>query len=237
MNSLEEVQGTSAAGRMKGAATGLVFLLASVPMPVQNTSSAEPSTIWPEYDVAVVGAATTVDESPQGYFSVFPALAQGQDPSSTQQPRSQLAELRRLTGFTWEQLARLFNVDRRSVHNWVSGRRMNRRNEEALKRIVGVMRQIDRGSSSVNRNLLLEPRNGVIPFDLLASGRYEDALMTIGLANRVRNAPPKLSTEAERQRLPEPMESRAGTLEDAAHPPAANSRAARSRRVPRDQRV
>jgi hypothetical protein len=32
-----------------------------------------------------------------------------------------IAEIRHLTGLTWEQLAQVFNVSRRSVHFWASG--------------------------------------------------------------------------------------------------------------------
>src|SRR4051812_580671 len=40
-----------------------------------------------------------------------------------------IAELRRLTGFTWDQLARLFHVSRRSLHFWASGKIMTPANE------------------------------------------------------------------------------------------------------------
>ena len=38
--------------------------------------------------------------------------------------RGAIAELRRLSGLTWDQLARLFNVSRRALHFWASGKPM-----------------------------------------------------------------------------------------------------------------
>ena len=35
-----------------------------------------------------------------------------------------IGELRRLSGLTWDQLARLFNLSRRSLHFWASGKPM-----------------------------------------------------------------------------------------------------------------
>jgi len=81
-----------------------------------------------------------------------------------------IGELRRLSGFTWDQLARLFNVSRRSLHFWASGKPMAPSNEEHLQRLLAVFRKIDRGSASANRTALLGVReDGSLPFDLLAT--------------------------------------------------------------------
>ncbi|HQN10370.1 MAG TPA: helix-turn-helix domain-containing protein, partial [Thermoanaerobaculia bacterium] len=59
-------------------------------------------------------------------------------PYSTQARRparrtgSRLYELRRLTGLTWDEIARLFHVSRRSVFLWASGRPMSSDNETLL---------------------------------------------------------------------------------------------------------
>src|SRR5581483_11899937 len=66
-----------------------------------------------------------------------------------------IAELRRLTGFTWEQLARLFNVSRRSVHFWASGSKMTDANRAHLDSVLDTVRLIDRGSMTENRAALL----------------------------------------------------------------------------------
>lgn len=92
-----------------------------------------------------------------------------------------IAELRRLTAFTWEQLARLFNVSRRSVHFWASGNKMTAANEEHLERVLATVRLVDRGSAAANRAALLAPQgDGSTPFEELANGRYEAAISLLG---------------------------------------------------------
>lgn len=66
-----------------------------------------------------------------------------------------IAELRRRSGLTWDQLARLFNVSRRALHFWASGKPMTPSNEEHLQRVLSALRKIDRGSASANRSILL----------------------------------------------------------------------------------
>jgi hypothetical protein len=86
-----------------------------------------------------------------------------------------------LTGLTWEQLARLFSVSRRTVHFWASGKVMNAANEEHLHRVLAFVRIIDRGYASENRAALLHPAaDGALPLDLLASGEYVGALAALG---------------------------------------------------------
>ena len=67
--------------------------------------------------------------------------------TAVEQSAAAIAELRRLCGFTWDQLARLFNVSRRSLHFWASGKAMSPANEEHLQRVLSVLRRIDRGSA------------------------------------------------------------------------------------------
>lgn len=103
----------------------------------------------------------------------------------TEAPQIALSELRKLSGLTWEQLAKIFNVSRRSLHFWASGQPISRFNEESLHRLLGTLRYIDRGSADTNRRaLLLSPcKNGQLPFDLLVTGRYEDVKKMLGCGN------------------------------------------------------
>jgi DNA-binding transcriptional regulator YiaG len=131
-----------------------------------------------------------------------------------------IGELRRLSGFTWDQLARIFNVSRRSLHFWASGKPMAPSNEEHLQRLLSVVRKIDRGSASANRAALLGVReDGSLPFDLLAAGDYERVLSQLGQGKARRAAPPKLSEEEARAaRAPRPPEELVGALQDRIHP-------------------
>jgi transcriptional regulator with XRE-family HTH domain len=138
--------------------------------------------------------------------------------SSPQDTASAINELRRLTGLTWEQLAELFGVARRSLHFWASGKPMNAANEERLRRMLAAIRQTDRGSASENRSMLLQDRDGALPIDLLKEGRYEElvALVAPGPGRR-RLKPTPLSHEAREARKPRPPEELVGALQDRVH--------------------
>lgn len=146
-----------------------------------------------------------------------------------------IGELRRLSGLTWEQLARLFNVSRRSLHFWASGKTMTPSNEEHLQRLLAVVRRFDRGSASENRTLLLGVReNGSIPFDLLAAGDYERVVSLLGPGSGRKVVPPsRLSPEAQAARAPRPPEELVGALQDRIHPASGHLLAAKPIKISR----
>ena len=124
-------------------------------------------------------------------------------------------EIRRRSGLTWEQLASLFDVDRRSVHLWASGRPMSAPNAERLNRILAVLRQSDRGTPSATRTWLLTPTSqGFLPLDLLRQGRF-DQIVTPGSAEVPRPAP--LSEAARQARTPRPPEELVAARQDRVH--------------------
>ena len=59
------------------------------------------------------------------------------------------------SGLTWEQLARVFCVSRRSVHSWANGARMNATNVELLMRFVGFLGRMEAASPDERRAALL----------------------------------------------------------------------------------
>lgn len=143
-----------------------------------------------------------------------------------------IAELRRFTGFTWDQLARLFGVSRRALHFWASGKAMTPSNEEHLQRLQAVVRKIDRGSAQENRSVLLTARDdGTIPFDLLASGQYEQVCALFGPGGARRLSPRKLSEEAMSARAPRPPGELVDALQDRVHHEIGIGRAAKSMKV------
>ena len=140
-----------------------------------------------------------------------------------------IGELRRLSGLTWEQLARLFDVSRRSLHFWASGKPMTASNEERLQRLLAFVRKIDRGSATANRAMLLGVcEDGSLPIDLLAAGEYDRALSWLALGDARRSAPPKLSDEARAARTPRPPEHIVGALHDRIHPKSGRLRDAKA---------
>jgi transcriptional regulator with XRE-family HTH domain len=143
-----------------------------------------------------------------------------------------IAELRRISGFTWEQLARLFGVSRRSLHFWASGKAMTRSNGEHLQRLLTLVRRIDRGSASANRAELLAVRDdGMIPFDLLTDRQYDRVASLLGPGEARRVAVPKLSDEAMAARAPRPPAELADALQDRVHREPGTARPAKSARA------
>ena len=111
---------------------------------------------------------------------------------SVQSTSSALAELRRLSGLTWQQLAGVLGVARRSLHFWASGKPINAANEEHLRRSLQALRLMDRGSAHANREVLLAEQGGVLPIDLLTQGRFDELLKLVGpgtVRNRCSLAP------------------------------------------------
>lgn len=133
-----------------------------------------------------------------------------------------LAELRRLSGLNWEQLASIFGVSRRAIHFWASGKPMARSNEEHLYQLLAFVRRIDRGSVAENRAALLEALD-IKPaaVDLLARYDYKRATSP---ASRV-SAPVRLA------RKPSPPDELVGALHDTVHQDRGPGRPARSVKV------
>jgi len=74
------------------------------------------------------------------------------------------------SGLTWEQLARLFGVSRRSLHLWASGGRLNAANEEFLVELSSVVSIIPGDTPNERRAALLKPQaDGRSIFDQMRS--------------------------------------------------------------------
>ncbi|WP_287637208.1 MULTISPECIES: XRE family transcriptional regulator [unclassified Microcystis] len=154
------------------------------------------------------------------------------NPYLFQDSQKTINELRKISGLTWEQVAKLFNVSRQSIHFWVSGQPLVSDNEEKLNRLLRVIRYIDRGSASLNRKLLLKPNaDGELPLDQLISGEYDKVRDNLGRGN-----PPKrpqltpLSEEESELRRPLPPEILIDALQDSIHHDVGRSRPAKTLR-------
>ena len=184
-----------------------------------ETTSTEPISGW---DLLLVSERTTSGLTQSSQPDVF-----------TEATRSTLNELRKLSGLTWEQLARLFKVSRRSLHFWASGQPLSRLNEESLNRLLGTIRYINRGSASINRSVLLIPSSdGKLPFDLLVEGKHEEVKRLLGPGS----APQKtqlvpLSADAKAARMPAfKPEDLIDARQDPIHREVGRSRPARAAR-------
>jgi DNA-binding transcriptional regulator YiaG len=149
--------------------------------------------------------------------------------SSPEATQKSLSELRRLSGLTWDQLAKLFNVSRRSLHFWASGQPLSRFNEEHLNRLLGTIQFIDQGSANLNRSLLLRPDgNGNPLFDLLVTGKYEEFKRIVGSNNAARRPLlGSLSEDAHTAYMPQNPADLVDALQEPIHREVGRSRPAR----------
>lgn len=128
-----------------------------------------------------------------------------------------IRELRRVLGLTWEELADLFGVKRRSVHFWASGMGMKPGHAERLEYLRVFAAAVDRGDPQVNHALLTTaPVGSESPLELLIAGNFNEALRAVG---RIRHERGTLGrgrpSPIEARELPPPPD----TLVDALHDP------------------
>ena len=205
--------------------SSLSVIMVSGALSIAGTSSAEPTTIW--------GAPYTY-ESDTTVGGPSRDTVATQIEIETEATRKAVSELRRISGLTWEQLAGLFGVSRRSVHFWASGRSLNATNHERLMRVLDVVREADRGTARTTRAALLDAREGTTAFEMLSDQRFQEARVALG-RGRTRLVPvlTPLSTTAQTARKPLPPEEFYGAKSDRVHLEPGRARAARTAR---DQR-
>lgn len=86
-----------------------------------------------------------------------------------------LVSLHSLSGLTWEQIARMFNVSRRSVHLWLTGGKMSAANEERLRNLEAVIAALPATSPEEFRFQILQPgASGRSLFDEVRYGLSSD---------------------------------------------------------------
>jgi len=186
---------------------------------VFGTCSAEPTRLW---------------EAPYGHepeaTSSGPAWEQQAEATvDAETTRQAISELRRISGLTWEQLGELFDVSRRSVHFWASGKPLNAGNEQRLMQVLDVVRAADRGDARSTRAALFEVKDGTTAFTLLTAERFEEARAVLGAGvARTRPALAELSDAAKAARKPLPPEDLVDAQHDRVHRDRGRSRAART---------
>ncbi len=144
-----------------------------------------------------------------------------------------IVELHQRSGLTWEELAGLFGVSRRSVHFWASGKPMNSSNEEVLNQLLHVVRTIDRGGSAATRSALMSIHtDGTTPFDILIEGRYREVMLRLGQGSD-RGAIVRSPLSAARNPLwaPPSPDRLVGAVHDTAHESSGRARAGRSVKI------
>ena len=185
------------------------------------------------------GTATAADisaESMDGIVLVAPVatstsgatFVDAATDSATKSSAAIISELRRISGLTWDQLGTLFDVSRRAVHFWASGKPLNITNERRLRRVLAVVRAADRGHARANKTALLESRNGTSPFDLLVAQRFHEARNALGPGKGRARPLPRLSREARDARRPLPPADLVDATSERIHHDTGRARAART---------
>ena len=147
----------------------LSVIVASGALSIAGTSSAESTRVW---EAPYIHEPDTTASGP--------SCDPGQIRTEPEATRKAISELRRVSGLTWRQLGQLFEVSRRSVHFWASGKPLNTANEQRLMRVLEVVRGADRGSARNMRTALLDASKGMTPFDMLITQRFDEARVALG---------------------------------------------------------
>lgn len=69
-------------------------------------------------------------------------------------------DLHSRSGLSWDELARLVGVSRRTIHNWANGATVSRANARRLTIAANIIKVADLGSPRLTRARLLAPRTG-----------------------------------------------------------------------------
>jgi hypothetical protein len=137
---------------------------------LQNTSNTEPEVL--------PARLTHTDAGPS---EVVHAREITQRSSASFEARHAIHELKRLSGLTWEDLANLLSVTRRSLHLWANGGPINTPNEKLVRDMLITLRAMDRGTATENRRLMLTPiADGRVFTDLLRSRQFAEAIAFAG---------------------------------------------------------
>lgn len=200
--------------------TPLSVIMVSGTLSVAGTSSAEPTTIW---------GAPYIHESGTTASGPSCDAVATQPETETEATRKAVSELRRISGLTWEQLAGLLGVSRRSVHFWASGKPLKATNHQRLLRVLDVVRYADRGIARSTRAALLDARDGMTAFEMLADQRFREARVALG-RGCMRPVPmlTQLSAAARIARKPLASHELYDAKNDRVHQEPARARAART---------
>lgn len=87
--------------------------------------------------------------------------------------------LRTLSGLTTEQVAKLFGVTRRSVHNWIAGDPMAPHHRERLTHVLEVVRATAGETPAARRAVLLDSSKGDSLFHRLTTGTTKYAVTRV----------------------------------------------------------
>lgn len=142
-----------------------------------------------------------------------------------------ILELRRLSGLTWDELARLFDVSRRAVHHWASGSTMTAAHLHHVHQTLHLVRRLSQGASSLSRERILTPLpSGASCLDLLRAGDYAGVESVLGGTLAV---PQVWKVSSSDVGAHPPLAAALSSLEDRPFRSVRSSRAAKTVRTPK----
>lgn len=158
--------------------------LASREMPVTHTSAAGAMYRPGIAAMFVVGflsgsATASTYEVPRTVERTAAGPAGQIAPLATETTAEAVLEIRRCSGLTWDEMSSLFDVSRRSMHHWASGKAVSAAHEQAIRRTLAAIRNLDRGRQAENRAQLLaiDAVSGLSVLDLLKANRFAEAIV------------------------------------------------------------
>ena len=115
-------------------------------------------------------------------------------------------EIRRRSGLTWEELADLFGVSRRTMHSWANGEHPAAENDQRVRKMLAAVRHLDCGEASQTRARLLDvDARGSRVFDRLKKGAFAEVMvLPAGSLAQSRKRTPLSQAERDGRRPPAP---------------------------------
>ena len=219
---LPTFEGTSASGTLVGQLARPAMIVGT--LSVSSGPASDPSKPLSEQYSRVI---TSIVQTNAG----VPIQPSEEPAESSRRTAESIAELRRVSGLTWEQLAGLFGTSRRALHFWASGKPMADKNEAHLVAVLEVVRQADRGSARVNRRLLAHASaDGTTALVLLAEHEYKRAKALLGTGSG-RPAKKRVTSGRLSARAPVAPADLVGALQDRVHEEPGRVHAAKRVRV------
>lgn len=91
-------------------------------------------------------------------------------PLALRRPDQELADIKRLSGLTWDQIAECLGVDRRSLHHWMKGQPVATENEKRLRGMATLVRRMPASAPADARALMMDTSSGSSMIEDLAAG-------------------------------------------------------------------
>ena len=154
----------------------------------------------PDGPLEITYAATTTTSGADRLSGLSVQIKKGADDAVP----SMLADIKRMTGWPWDRLAKSLGRTRQAVHGWTLGREITQENLERVAKLRATITYIDRGSAEENKALLSSTTpDGRIVADLMDVGGFEEVRSICGRGSGNREDISSWGKKAERERVSE----------------------------------